>query len=341
MATLCVAFPFPILMLGCFVHFIRLRCSRAVASRPLQITAMLLIGTSFAACKDKAAIARADTLSMQLASANKTRDSLATMLQGTSADKDRALAQVVEATKFADQVDAELRQVRSLTGKVTVSPTDESGKTQANAAQNDILGRLKTLRQRLSASQAKVAAMLDTMKRFRSDSSAALTLLTDLQARLAQRDKEITLAQDEVKALRSDIAVLNTEKAVLRDTVKAMDTRENHVFYAVGTRKQLLTDGLVTEEGGSRGLLIMKLGKTLVPARSLDEKKFASVDRREVLTIPLPRADKSYKIVSRHDVGLIQIAKREKDGSFRGDAIRILDPAKFWAASRYLIIAEK
>ncbi|MEP6762693.1 MAG: hypothetical protein ABJB66_00215 [Gemmatimonadaceae bacterium] len=309
--------------------------------RALRLVAVLVIGTSLASCKDKVAIAHADSLTVQLANARKATDSLAALLQGTSADKDRALAQVVEATKFADQVDAELRQVRTLTGKVTVNPTDESGKTQASAAQSDILARLKTLRQRLSARQAQVAAMLDTIKRFRTDSSAAVTLLMDLQTRLAQRDKEITSAQDEVKALRSDIAVLNTEKLVLRDTVKAMDVRENHVFYTVGTRKQLLTDGLVTEEGGSRGLLIMKLGKTLVPARALDEKKFVSVDRREVLTIPLPRADKSYRIVSRHDVGLIQIAKKEKDGSFRGDAIRIMDPAKFWAASRFLIIAEK
>ena len=144
-----------------------------------------------------------------------------------------------------------------------------------------------------------------------------------------------------MKALRTDVATLTTEKAVLKDTVTAMDKRENHVFYAVGTRKQLLSDGVVAEEGGSRGLLIMKLGKTLVPARSLDETKFVGADRREVLTIPLPRADKSYRIISRHDVGLIEIGKKEKDGSFRGEAIRITDPAKFWAASRYLIIAEK
>ena len=85
----------------------------------------------------------------------------------------------------------------------------------------------------------------------------------------------------------------------------------------------------------------MKLGKTLVPARALDDNKFVSADRREVLTIPLPRADKYYRIVSRHDVGLVEIGKKEKDGSFKGEALRIVDPAKFWAASRYLIISEK
>ncbi|HEY0929577.1 MAG TPA: hypothetical protein VGE27_06620, partial [Gemmatimonas sp.] len=68
---------------------------------------------------------------------------------------------------------------------------------------------------------------------------------------------------------------------------------------------------------------------------------FTRADRRDVLTIPLPRSDRPYRIVSRHDVGLIEVAKKEKDGSFRGESIRVTDPAKFWAASRYLIITEK
>jgi hypothetical protein len=302
---------------------------------------LIAVGSTLSACKDKVAIARADSLSVALADANKSKDSLSTLLQGTSADKDRALAQVVEATKFADQVDAELRQVRNLTGKVSVSATDESGKAQAAQAQSDILTRLKTLRQRLASRQGQVSALLDTLKRFRSDSSAAVTLLTDLQTRLSARDKEIAAAEEEVTALRANVATLTSEKAVLGDTVKAMDTRENHVFYAIGPRKQLIADGIVTEEGGSRGLLIMKLGKTLVPARALDETKFTSADRRATLTIPLPRNDKSYRIVSRHDVSLIDGVTKDKDGSFRGDAIRITDPTKFWAASRYLIITEK
>ena len=307
-----------------------------------QAMVAVFFGAALAGCKDKVAIARADSLTAIIAEMNKSRDSLSAKVQGATGDKDRALAQVVEATKFADQVDAELRQVRDLKGKaVAVGTSDESGKAQANNAQQDILARLKVLRQRLAVRQTQLAALLDTLKRFRSDSSAAVTLLADLQTRLAARDKEIGVAQDEVKALRTDIAVLTTEKAVLKDTVSAMDKRENHVFYAVGTRKQLLSDGVVAEEGGSRGLLIMKLGKTLVPARALDETKFVGADRREVLTIPLPRADKAYRIVSRHDVGLIEIGRKEKDGSFRGEAIRIVDPAKFWAASRYLIIAEK
>lgn len=309
--------------------------SRAVSA------AVLVLGAVLAGCTDTAARARADSLAVELASATAVRDSLQGMMQSTIADKDRALNQVVEATKFADQVDAELRQVRGLTSRVSVSQSDESGKTSAADAQKDILDRLAQMRQRLNARQSQIRAMLDTMKTMRTDASAAASLLSDLNARLAMRDREITAFQEEVSQLRVANATLTTEKATLTDTVKAMDTRENMVYYTIGTRRQLLADGVVTEEGGSRGLLIVKLGKTLVPARVLDESKFTRNDRREALTIALPRADRPYKIISRHDVGLIEVAKKEKDGSFRGESIRIVDPVKFWANSRFLIISEK
>lgn len=315
------------------MHSLRLRRRAAAAA------ALLLAATG--ACADSATRARADSLAAALASASAERDSLQGLVTGTSAEKDRALAQVVEASKFADEVDAELRQVRGLTSKVSVSTSDESGKTEAAAAQKDILDRLRQMRQRLNARQTQVRALLDTLRTMRADSTAAATLLADLNARLAQRDKEIAVFQEEIRSLRSQNEQLTAEKAVLTDTVKAMDVRENQVFYVIGSRRQLIADGIVTEEGGSRGLLIVKLGKTLVPARALNEARFTRADRREVLTIPLPRNDRAYRIVSRHDVELIEVAKKEKDGSFRGENIRITDPAKFWGTSRYLIITEK
>jgi hypothetical protein len=307
----------------------------------LRWATVLVVGGTGVACTDAASKARADSLAVELASSLAQRDSLQSVMQASSAEKDRALAQVVEATRFADQVDAELREVRGLTTRVGVNKNDESGKAAAADAQKDILDRLKQMRQRLAARQAQVRAMLDTMKTMRADSGATAALLADLNARLATREKEIVAFQDEVKMLRTQNEQLTVEKATLTDTVKAMDSRENKVFYVVGSRRQLLADGLVTEEGGSRGLLIVKLGKTLVPARAFDESRFTGGDRRQLTTIPLPRADRPYRIVSRHDAGLIDVAKREKDGSFRGESIRITDPTRFWSASRYLIITEK
>ena len=302
---------------------------------------LLALSTGLGACTDKAAQARADSLGAALALATAERDSLQGVMQGANADRDRALEQVVEAARFADEVDAELRKVRGLSSKVSVDKSDESGRTAAASAQKDILDRLSQMRQRLAARQSQVRALLDTMQRLRSDSSSAASLLADLSQRLSKRDQEIAAFQEEVRALRTANETLTAEKATLTDTVKAMDTRENRVFYVIGSRKQLLADGVVAEEGGSRGLLIVKLGKTLVPARTIDESKFIRADRRELVTISLPRDDRAYRIVSRHDLALLDVTRKEKDGSFFGDKLRILDPSKFWTNSRYLIITEK
>jgi len=312
-----------------------------VRYRALGVAVIIVLSGVSSACTDAKSKAHADSLSAELALATSARDSILSAMTSAASEKDRALNQVVEATRFADQVDAELRQVRGLTSKVKVNKSDESGKTEATDAKKDILERLAQMRQRLNARQAQVAKLVDSMKTMRADSGATATLLADLNTRLANREREIAVFQEEVKQLRTANAQLTAEKAVLNDTVKAMDSRENKVYYTVGTRRQLMADGVVTEEGGSRGLLIVKLGKTLVPARSLNDAVFTMGDRREVVTITLPRSDRPYRIVSRHDVGLLDVAKKEKDGSFRGASIRITDPAKFWGSSRYLIIAEK
>jgi hypothetical protein len=312
----------------------RLASSRAVGFGAL---ALLLLG----GCQDKKAIAEAERLSVELAAATAARDSLAGIVSSADADKDRALTELAEASRFAQQIDEELRQVRGLSSKVQPQTGDESGRTQVAAAREDILVRLKQMRQRLNARQADLSRTRDSLVALRGESSAAAQLVRDLQAQLAQRGKEIVAFEAEVRELREANVQLTYEKSALADTVRQVETQANRVFYVVGTKQQLLDRRIVTEEGGSRALLVVRLGETLVPARSLDESSFTMADKRETLTIALPRSDKDYRIVSRHDASLVEADRKDKNGSFRGEHIRITDPTTFWAASPFLIIVEK
>jgi DNA repair exonuclease SbcCD ATPase subunit len=296
---------------------------------------------TLAACQDKQAIAEAERLAVELAAATATRDSLAAIVSGATEEQDRALTELVDASKFAEQIDAELRQVRGLTSQVQPSTGDESGRTQAAAARADILARLKTLRQRLNARTAELARTRDSLVSLRGESSAATQLLSDLQSRLELRDREIAAFETEVRELRAANLRLVGENTALADTVRQVQGNANRVFYTVGTKAQLKERKLVREEGGSRLLLVTRIGETLVPERTLDESYFTVADRRDLLTIPLPRADRSYRIVSRHDAALIEAERLDRDGSFRGASIRIVDPTRFWAASAFLIIVEK
>ncbi len=290
---------------------------------------------------DNTAKADAERLSAELAAVSATRDSLAELVAGDSADTERTMSELLAASKFADEVDAELRQVRGLSSRVQPQATDETGRAQAAAARDDILDRLKQLRQRVNTRQSQLNAARDSIRAMRGSSSAAEQLLADLQARLSQRDREIEVFETEIRTLRGENLRLTEEKVALADTVRQVETRENRVHYVVGTKRELLDRGLVTEEGGSRALLVVRLGRTLVPARTLAPEQFTTVDRRDAVAIDLPRADRDYRIVSRHDVSFVEADRKNSDGSFRGSTVRITDPTNFWAPSRFLIIVEK
>ncbi len=57
-------------------------------------------------------------------------------------------------------------------------------------------------------------------------------------------------------------------------------------------------------------------------------------------SISLPRTDKDYRVVSRHDLAYTQLASATKDAKIHGE-LGITNPSKFWAASKFLILVER
>jgi hypothetical protein len=117
----------------------------------------------------------------------------------------------------------------------------------------------------------------------------------------------------------------------------AMAAHEDSVFLAIGTERELITRGIAREEGGNR--LLFGIGRTLVPARTLDPTKFRVISKTKDQSIPLPRADKRYRLVSRHNLAYTEAAS-QKDGLLRG-SLKITDTSAFWQASKFLILVER
>jgi regulator of replication initiation timing len=294
------------------------------------------------ACDSASSKATLDSLNSQLTVASRARDSLVALMSTAGAEKDKALSEVMETNKFLDQIDAEMKKVRGLTSSVAPATPGETGEATAAAARRaELVDKLQQLRRRLDARSGELRATRATLTRMRADSGALSQTLADLQTRLENREKELAALTQELQVLRAENQRLATEKAALGDTVSQMTVRENKAFYVIGTKKDLIQQGLVEEKGGSRGLLlIVKRGKTLTPGTSLDDGLFTAIDRREVTSISLPKPDKEYQIVSAQDPALVEVAQR-KGAVIKGASLKITDPSKFWAPSRYLIIVER
>jgi hypothetical protein len=129
---------------------------------------------------------------------------------------------------------------------------------------------------------------------------------------------------------------LTADKVALTDTVSQLTTYKNTVYYAVGTKKELMEKGVLAKEGSK---FLFFGGTHLVPARNLDPAQFTRIDKTQDLTIALPKEDKNYKIISRQSPEYLAANSVTKDGKVRGQ-LQIESPEEFWAPSKFLIIVE-
>jgi predicted nucleic acid-binding Zn-ribbon protein len=265
--------------------------------------------------------------------------------EALNVEKDKLLAEVLETTKFVNEIDSELARAKG----VGVAPVEGSEAAPTDAGQQrqvllgkvrEVVSRLDQAEQNLEQSKARAQAMGSRNQKLLAQIEEYQTTITGFRETLARQETEIVALRAEVDTVRGENVRLATEKAALTDTVVEMTTAVNTAYYLVGTKEELIQKGVVTEEGGSRVLFIFgKAGKTLVPARTLDPSQFTRIDRLQDSTIELPRTDRGYRVVTPQSTQYVQATKLESGRL--ADSFHILTPEEFWKPSRYLILVEE
>lgn len=266
-------------------------------------------------------------------------------MAAVSAAKDSLVRDLAETTKILADINTELTKVS--TDKKAVEPV-VSPESQLAASPSDralVLKKVQDLTARLRNSESRLAASQRRVRALTKDSDSLRTVLADfqttidgLQAMVEGQKTTIANLESELGATKAEVATLTQNNQVLTDTVSALTTRENTVYYVVGTKKELMEKGVIREVGGTRFLIFTRTGETLKPAEDLDPSLFTAIDRRQVAEIPMPRADKEYKLVTNQNLTFSNIPAEAK-GKIRG-SLQITSPESFWSNSKFLILVE-
>ena len=257
-------------------------------------------------------------------------------LQTVSAQKDSLIMEVTTNAQLMSEISAEVARVQA--------PSATTGGAEARDQRTQLLSDIRTLTTRLEESETRLQESQQRIERLGRERSGMSTQLEQVRSAMTAFEETITRQRTTIAALETQVAelqdrnvVLAAEKAALEDTVVTMVTERATAYYVIGSKDDLLAQGLVTEEGGSRVLFVFgKRGKTLVPARGLDPAAFTAIDLRDMREIYLPDPDAAYRIVTHQDLSALEIAPDE-DGKLYG-SIRIADPDAFWAGNPYLIV---
>lgn len=270
-------------------------------------------------------------------------------LAAVTAEKDSLLSQLGDNARLMSEISTELVRVKAgpaIDASSAEAPVEIDGDAiladirELTARVLDSEERLRKTRQRLDALSRLNARMAREFMAFEETVGHFETTIANQKRTIEALNDEVDRLRERNVQLAAEAAEVTEEKFALADTISAMEDRDNTVYYVIGTKEELLERGVIEEEGGSRVLFIFgRTGETIVPARDIDPAQFTPIDKRYVLDIPMPWADRAYRIVSRQDVASLATPPDE-NGEIRG-VLRIADPERFWKASRFLILVER
>jgi hypothetical protein len=265
--------------------------------------------------------------------------------KAAEAQKDSLLTEVLETTQFVSDLNSELAKA-----KVAALEIGEDrgvpGAQQDKAERQATLGKIRQVIERLNESEAKLTETEKRVKNAKIQNARLLAqiatykqtiedLKTAAEQQRAETEAIIADQRNQIASLNGRVDTLSLEKGWLIDTVAHLTAYKNRVYYAVGTKDELIKNGVVTREGSK---FLFFGGTRLEPARRPNLDAFTMIDKTQTLSIPLPRTDKKYKIVSRQSPDFLAGDISEK-GEVKG-VLEIGSPEEFWSASKYLILVQ-
>ena len=262
------------------------------------------------------------------------------------AQKDTLLTEVLETTQFVSDLNSELAKARSVALESGESDRGAPGAAQDRVERQATLLRIQLVIARLNESEAKLNAAETRAKSARTQNARLLAQIAtykktieDLKTAAEQQRVEneaiIAEQQSQIALLAGQVDTLDKERHTLRGSVASLVNYKNTVYYAIGTKDELLNQGVVTKEGSK---FLIFGGTRLEPARDINTSAFIAIDKTQTLSIALPRIDKKYKIISRQSPAFLAGDVNPK-GELKG-VVEIVAPEEFWSTSKYLILVQ-
>lgn len=220
-----------------------------------------------------------------------------------------------------------------------LSVNSNSPENNTGATREKILSDLAFIQQKMAENREQIAELEKKLASSNSNSAQLRKAVEGLKAELLAKTDEITSLRDELAAkniriteLDNAVAALSATKEELtarneayEQTVSEQDKALNSGWYAIGSKKELKENKILTNTGLFKKGDIMEDGE-------VNRDYFTHIDIRKTLEIPV--GAKSCKLLSTHPEGSYSIAEDENGMK----SIKIENHESFWSVTKYLVV---
>lgn len=270
--------------------------------------------------------ATACTSKEKLEQAEQQSAQLNTELQATLATQDSLFALINEISDGMSQI-KDMEQIISTPGL--------NGDTQSGRAElrNDMIAirqalqqrreRLAQLEQKLKESGNKNATLVKTIETLKQQISTQESEIAELNTKLTAAGVQIASLGAKVDSLSTTVTTVTEERETARQEATQLTDELNTCYFAIGTKKEL-QDNQIIKTGFLR--------KTKIMEGDFEKAYFTRADKRTLVSIPLH--SKKAEVMTNQPKDSYEIV----DGDQGQKVLKILDPARFWELSNFLVI---
>jgi chromosome segregation ATPase len=210
---------------------------------------------------------------------------------------------------------------KTLTENKIQNSAEINGDTKAR-----IEAEIQAINEMMEANKKKISDLKARIKKSNLKIKEFEKTIERLSASLAEKDAEIASLNEKLISLNYQVEDLSKKVETLetdnqaKDQVITQKTDElNVAYYAVGTKKELIANGVLSKDGSFSGGKKMNV--------NYDAGYFTKIDVRQKTEIAV--GGKKAKLLSSHPTSSYELT---------GDKLTIKDAGAFWKASKYCVV---
>lgn len=194
----------------------------------------------------------------------------------------------------------------------------------------DIIKSIKILSKKLQENESMITALNNAVKQEKNKNSQFASKVTDLKEEIARSNREVYYLKEELNSMNASFEAIFKKYNLQNKKISDLNQKLNEVAYVIGSKSELLDNGVLTKSGGLIGI-----GKTRKLNSDLNTEYFTYASKYNLLNIPL--GYKNVRLMTAHPSNSYRLSNVNEII----DSLIIINQDDFWRNSKFLVIEVK
>ena len=195
----------------------------------------------------------------------------------------------------------------------------------------DVINAIKILSIKLQENESMIEELSNAVILEKDKNSQFASSVTQLSEQIAKSNREVYFLKEELNSINASFESVFNKYTLQNIKINDLNQKLNQVAFAIGTKTELLNNGVLTKSGGLIGIV-----KSRKLNNDLNTDYFTYTSRVGFRKLIL--GFKSVKLITSHPTGSFKLHNSSKE---KIDSLEILDNDVFWRNSKFLVVEVK